>query len=126
MNKKYLIYLRKSRSDGDHETIEDVLAKHETIIQEYAVKTFGEPVSEEFIFREVVSGETIQDRPVIKTVLNIIQSEPVAGVLTIEPQRLSRGDLSDCGTIIRAFRYTDTLIITPTKTYDLSDKFDRN
>ena len=89
MNKKYLIYLRKSRSDGDHETIEDVLAKHETIIQEYAVKTFGEPVSEEFIFREVVSGETIQDRPVIKTVLNIIQSEPVAGVLTIEPQRLS-------------------------------------
>lgn len=125
MNKKYLIYLRKSRSDGDHETVEDVLAKHETIIQEYAAKTFGEPIPEEFIFREVVSGETIQDRPVIKTVLNIIQNEPVAGVLTIEPQRLSRGDLSDCGTIIRAFRYTDTLIITPTKTYDLSDKFDR-
>ena len=125
MNDKYLVYLRKSRSDGDHETIEDVLEKHEKIIQEYAVKTFGSTIQEEFIYREVVSGETIQDRPVIKKLLNIIQHENIKGVLTIEPQRLSRGDLSDCGTIIRAFRYTDTLIITPTKTYDLTDKFDR-
>lgn len=46
-------------------------------------------------------------------------------MLVVDPQRLSRGDLSDCGTIIRAFRYTNTLIITPTKTYDLSEKFDR-
>lgn len=125
MNDKYLVYLRKSRSDGEHETVEDVLAKHETIIQEFAVKTFGSPIPENCIYREVVSGETIQDRPVIKTMLDIIQNKPIKGVLTIEPQRLSRGDLSDCGTIIRAFRYTDTLIITPTKTYDLSDKFDR-
>lgn len=125
MTDKYLVYLRKSRSDGEHETIEDVLAKHETIIQEYAVKTFGCLIPENRIFREVVSGETIQDRPVIKMLLDIIQNEPVKGVLTIEPQRLSRGDLSDCGTIIRAFRYTDTLVITPTKTYDLADKFDR-
>ena len=58
-------------------------------------------------------------------VLDRIQNEDIKGVLVIEPQRLSRGDLSDCGTIIRAFRYTDTLIITPSKTYDLADKFDR-
>lgn len=125
MAEKYLVYLRKSRSDGEHETVEDVLAKHENIIQEYAVKTFGTPIPENCIFREVVSGETIQDRPAVKTLLDIIQNEPIKGVLTIEPQRLSRGDLSDCGTIIRAFRYTDTLVITPTKTYDLTDKFDR-
>lgn len=125
MNDKYLVYLRKSRSDGEHETIEDVLEKHEKIIQEYALKNFGETIQEEFIYREVVSGETIQDRPVIKKVLDIIQTENIKGVLTIEPQRLSRGDLSDCGTVIRAFRYTDTLVITPTKTYDLTDKFDR-
>lgn len=122
---KYIVYLRKSRSDGEHETIENVLEKHEKIIQEYAVKTFGSTIQEKFIYREVVSGETIQDRPIIKKVLNIIQTENVKGVLTVEPQRLSRGDLSDCGTIIRAFQYTDTLIITPTKTYDLTDKFDR-
>lgn len=125
MNDKYLVYLRKSRSDGECETVGDVLAKHEKIIQEFAMKNFGETIPESQIFREVVSGETIQDRPAVKTLLNIIQNENIKGVLTIEPQRLSRGDLSDCGTIIRAFRYTDTLVITPAKTYDLTDKFDR-
>lgn len=123
MSDKYLVYLRKSRSDGD--SAENVLERHEKIIQEFALKNFGNTIPENCIFREIVSGETIHDRPAIKKLLDIIQSEPVKGVLTIEPQRLSRGDLSDCGTIIRAFRYTDTLVITPTKVYDLTDKFDR-
>lgn len=122
---KYLVYLRKSRSDGESESAEDVLEKHERIIQDYAVKNFGEAIPEEQIYREIVSGETIQDRPIIRQLLDIIQTENIKGILTIEPQRLSRGDLSDCGTIIRAFRYTDTLVITPSKTYDLTDKFDR-
>ena len=122
---KYLVYLRKSRADGDHESIEDVLAKHYKMIQDYAAAKLGGAIPEELIYREVVSGETIQDRPEIKKVLDRIQGEDITGVLVVEPQRLSRGDLSDCGTIIRAFRYTETLIITPTKTYDLSDKFDR-
>ena len=122
---QYLVYLRKSRADGEHESVEEVLARHEKLLQEYAVRTFGEPVPESCIYREIVSGETIQDRPKICELLDRLQRQDIRGVLTIEPQRLSRGDLSDCGTIIRAFRYTGTLIITPTKTYDLSDKFDR-
>lgn len=121
---KYLEYLRKSRADGENETIEAVLERHEKILHEYAEKN-GIDVSEADIYREVVSGETIQDRPVINKLLTRIQNEDIKGVLVVEPQRLSRGDLSDCGTIIRAFRYTDTLIVTPTKTYDLSEKFDR-
>lgn len=122
---KYLMYLRKSRADGEHESIEDVLAKHYKILQDYAASKLGGAVPEELIYREIVSGETIQDRPEIKKLLDLIQNEDITGVLVVEPQRLSRGDLSDCGTVIRAFRYTDTLIVTPTKTYDLSDKFDR-
>lgn len=121
----YLVYLRKSRADGEHETVEEVLAKHYKMIQEYAAAKLGGPIPEKLIYREVVSGETIQDRPEMIKVLDRIQNEDIKGVLVIEPQRLSRGDLSDCGTIIRAFRYTNTLIVTPTKTYDLSDKFDR-
>lgn len=121
---KYLEYLRKSRADGENETIEAVLERHEKILHEYAEKN-GIDVSEADIYREVVLGETIQDRPVINKLLTRIQNEDIKGVLVVEPQRLSRGDLSDCGTIIRAFRYTDTLIVTPTKTYDLSEKFDR-
>lgn len=123
--KNYYIYLRKSRADGDHESVEEVLSKHYKILQDYAVAQFGERIPEEQIYREVVSGETIQDRPEIKKLLDRIQNENIMGVLVVDPQRLSRGDLSDCGAIIRAFRYTDTLIVTPTKTYDLSDKFDR-
>lgn len=122
---KYLVYLRKSRSDSEHETVEEVLSKHYKMIQDYAAAKLGGAIPEELIYREVVSGETIQDRPEMKKVLDRIQTEDITGVIVIEPQRLSRGDLSDCGTVIRAFRYTDTLIITPTKTYDLADKFDR-
>ena len=121
----YLIYLRKSRADGEYETVEDVLAKHYRILQDYAVSKLGGAIPEKYIYREVVSGETIQDRPEMKKILDRIQAEDITGVLVVDPQRLSRGDLSDCGTIIRAFRYTDTLIVTPQKTYDLAEKFDR-
>lgn len=125
MSDKYLMYLRKSRADGEHESVEEVLAKHYRILQEHAAAKLGGAIPEELIYREVVSGETIQDRPEMKKLLDRIQTEEIKGVLVVDPQRLSRGDLSDCGTIIRAFRYTDTLIITPPKTYDLGDKFDR-
>lgn len=121
----YLMYLRKSRADGEHESAEEVLAKHYKMLQEYAASQLGGIISEDMIYREIVSGETIQDRPEMLKVLDRIQHEDIIGVIVIEPQRLSRGDLSDCGAIIRAFRYTDTLILTPTKTYDLSEKYDR-
>jgi len=35
---KYLEYLRKSRADGENETIEAVLERHEKILHEYAEK----------------------------------------------------------------------------------------
>ena len=120
----YLIYLRKSRSDSPLETVEEVLEKHEKQLQDFAIRTFGQPIPEENIFREVVSGETIADRPEMKSVLSRMESKNIEGVLVIEPQRLSRGDLVDCGNIIRAFKYTNTKILTPLKTYDLHDRFD--
>ena len=120
----YLVYLRKSRSDSPLETVEEVLERHEKQLQEYAQRTFGKPIPEENIFREVESGETIADRPEMKEILSRIESKNIDGVIVIEPQRLSRGDLVDCGNIIRAFKYTDTKILTPMKTYDLSDRYD--
>ena len=121
---KYLIYLRKSRTE-EHESVEEVLARHEKQLQEYAIRIFGEYIPEENIYREVVSGETIDNRPQMQAVLNRIEKQVIDGVLVIEPQRLSRGDMIDAGTIVRAFQYTRTKIITPQKTYDLDDKFDR-
>lgn len=122
---EYLIYLRKSRADSESETIEEVLARHEKQLQEFALRKLGYRIPEKDIYREVVSGETIEDRPQINLILHRIENKNILGVITIEPQRLTRGDMLDCGTIVHAFRYSNTLIMTPNKTYDLSDKFDR-
>lgn len=48
------------------------------------------------------------------------------GVLCIELERLSRGDGADQQRILKAFQFSDTKIITLTKTYDLAgdDSFD--
>lgn len=122
---KYFIYLRKSRADGEHETVEQVLSRHEAQLQEYAERTIGKKIPKDDIYREIVSGETIQDRPQMQKILNLVQSGNCIGILVVDPQRLSRGDMMDCGTIIRTFQYSQTLIMTPQKTYNLEDKFDR-
>ncbi len=120
-----IMYLRKSRSDDPSMSVNEVLAKHERILQEYAEKNFGATIPENRIYREVVSGETIADRPVMLQVMHLIEAGSNQGVLVVEPQRLSRGDLEDCGRIINAFRYTNTLVVTPPKTYNLLDEYDR-
>nr|DAD77415.1 MAG TPA: integrase [Siphoviridae sp. ctulf7] len=122
---EYLMYLRKSRQDDPNENVEEVLSKHEIQLQEYALRNFKYHIPEEDIYREVVSGETIDDRPMINELFKSIESGDIKGVLVIEPQRLTRGDMLDCGTVEHLFRYTNTLVVTPPKTYDLSDKYDR-
>ena len=121
----YLIYLRKSRQDDPNETVEEVLSKHETILQEYAMREFGGKIPEKNIYREVVSGESIDEREEIKKVLSRIEDPNIIGVLVIEPQRLSRGDLIDCGTLISNFQYTSTFVVTPVMTYNLGNKMER-
>lgn len=121
-----LVYLRKSRSDDPLLTVEEVLARHEAMLDEWAEKYLGEKIPEKNKFREVVSGETIADRPEIQTILKKIESPKIKAVLIVEVQRLSRGDLEDAGRIIKLFRFTNTLVITPQKTYDLHDEYDRD
>ena len=122
---EYLMYLRNSRQDDPNETIEEVLAKHERMLQQYALNHFGYRIGEQYIYREVVSGETIADRPMIQEVFNKVEHEGVKGVLVADTARLTRGDLMDCGKVLYAFLYTNTLVITPYKTFDLSIEGDR-
>lgn len=122
---QYIIYLRKSRQDDPRETVEEVLAKHETMLQEYAVREFGHKIPENNIYREVVSGESISEREEIQIVLSRITEPNIKGVLVVEPSRLSRGDLVDCGHLIDAFRYSNTQVVTPYMTYDLNNKMER-
>lgn len=121
-----LVYLRKSRSDDPNLTVEEVLAKHETILDEWCERHLGGKVPEENKFREVVSGETIQDRPEMRALLRRIESPKYKATLAVEVQRWSRGDLEDAGRLIKLLRHTNTLAITPTKAYDLRDEYDRD
>lgn len=121
-----LIYLRKSRTDDPMLSVEDVLSKHEQLLDEWSMRTFGALVPAANRFREVVSGETISARPQVQKVLRSIESPAYSAILTVEPQRLSRGDLEDAGYLIKVLRYTNTLVITPVFTYDLADERDRD
>ena len=121
---RVIIYLRKSRAERN-ETVEEVLARHEKILQDYAIQTFGKKIPEENIYREVVSGETLDERIEIKKVFNRLENEPIKALLVVEPQRISRGRMTDCGRVIDILEYTDTWVVTVTKTYNLSNKFDK-
>lgn len=120
-----LVYLRKSRSDDPNLSVEEVLARHEAILDDWAMKNLGAPIPEENKYREVLSGETIADRPEAQKVLTCIESPKIKAILIVEVQRLSRGDLEDAGRLIKLIRYTNTYVITPPKTYDISDEYDR-
>ena len=121
----YIIYLRKSRADSPDESVEEVLAKHEQMLQELAERELGGRIPENCIFREIVSGETLDERPEANKVLALIENPAVKMVLVVEPARLSRGDLEDCGKIVNAFRYSNTKVMTLQMTYDLQNKMHR-
>jgi cell shape-determining protein MreC len=53
-------YLRKSQSDDPLLTVEEVLAKHEKILDEWSIKHLGAKTPENQKFREIVSGETLK------------------------------------------------------------------
>lgn len=124
-NQIWLMYLRKSRQDSPDETVSEVLAKHEAILQEWAKRELGREITDDCIYREVVSGESIAERVEAQRVLDRIEDPRVVGVLVVEPQRLSRGDLEDCGHLISTLRYTKTLVATPMMTYDMENKMER-
>ena len=120
-----LLYSRKSQTDDPSLTVEEVLAKHDAILDETAERFLGGKVPEENRFREIVSGETIKDRKEVQKVLKLIESPRYKAILIVEIQRLSRGDLEDAGRLIKLIRYTNTLVITQYRIYDLRDEYDR-
>ena len=121
---KSYAYLRKSRADGE-ESVEEVLEKHERIVQDYCRRTWNADLPESHILREVASGETIASRPVMQQLIGMIQQKGAEAVLVVDLQRLSRGDLIDVGELSRLFLYTGCEILTPQKSYSLRDDYDR-
>ncbi len=120
---EYCAYLRKSRGDRDMELHGDidVLERHRQILTEYAAKC-NLPIKK--FYCEVVSGDTIEDRPEMQKLLSDVESGKWRGVLVVEVERLARGNTRDQGIVADAFKYSNTKIITPTKTYDPDNEFD--
>lgn len=119
----YCLYLRKSRADAEAEAHGEgeTLARHEHILLELARSRHLEIGQ---IHREIVSGETIAARPVMQQLLSEVERGLWEGVLVVEVERLARGDTIDQGIVAQTFKFSDTRIITPTKTYDPNNEFD--
>ena len=58
------------------------------------------------------------------SLLKEVESGLWRSVFCIEIDRLGRGDMEDQGLILKTFKNSNTLIVTPRKIYDLNDEFD--
>ncbi len=123
MSEQYAIYLRKSRADAEAEARGEgeTLARHERACLELAKRRC---LAITDIYKEVVSGESIEQRPQVKRLLEAVERGKYAGVIVMEVERLARGDTVDQGIVARAFSTSHTKIITPIKTYDPDNEFD--
>lgn len=124
-NGRYCMLLRKSREDieaerhGQFETLE----YHEADLRRLADQ-LGIKISK--VYRELVSGDRLDERPQTQELVREVMRGQWDGVLAVDPQRITRGDLIDQGTIINAFKYSGTVVITPRKIFRLSDTYDEH
>lgn len=120
---QYCLYLRKSRADAEAEARGEgeTLARHERTLLEFA-KNHQLNVTE--IYKEIVSGESIAARPIMQKLLGEVSQGIWAGVLVMEVERLARGDTIDQGIVAQTFKFSNTQIITPTKTFNPNNEFD--
>ena len=113
-------YLRKSRMEEGMDT-EEVLSKHRSALAKFAAEHDIHIIE---TFKEVVSGESLYARPEMLRLLQDVEEGRFDAVLVMDLDRLSRGRMKDQGIILDTFRDSGTLIVTPEKTYDLSDELD--
>lgn len=121
---QYIEYLRKSRFDRDYLdlSVEETLKRHQEILDKLA-RDRGFYIAK--VYREVVSGESIAARPEVQKMLEEVSSGIYSGVLVVDVERLARGNSADQAYISQVFQFSDTKIITPSKTYDPTNEFDQ-
>lgn len=126
-NKKmYAMYLRKSRVDLELEAMGEgeTLARHRKMLFDLAAKHEILPDQIE-IYHELVSGDSISERPEMQRLLDDVCKRKYEAVLVVEIERLARGNTSDQGEVADAFQMSGTHIITPAKVYDPDNEFDQ-
>lgn len=123
---KYAMYLRKSRVDLELEAIskEETLARHKEMLFQLAER-LGVSPSQITIYHEMVSGDSIDERPEMIRLLEDVHKGIYAGVFVAEIERLARGNTKDQGEVAEAFSLSSTKIFTPQKIYDPDEETDQ-
>ena len=119
--KEVALYLRKSRFDDESETLEEVLSRHEKLLTDYCKRN---NLIIKKIYREVVSGENIENRPQVQLLLEEVSNGLYDGVVVVEIERLSRGNPIDQVEILETFKEAKAKIYTLQKVYDFSSDND--
>lgn len=119
MVKQVAIYLRKSR---DNNETTDTLSKHRDTLVSIANSNDWDYE----LYEEIASGERLSYRPVAQDLLEHVESGEYDAVLVMDIDRLGRGNNKDWGIIYEAFcnNHNNTLIVTPQRTYDLTEDTD--
>ena len=96
---KYIEYLRKSQMDRDFEnlSVEETLNRHRAILADF-VKS--KKLNVEVVLEEVVSGESLSQRPQMMKALELINTGEYDGIICMDIDRLSRGNGMDSSYIM--------------------------
>jgi len=109
------IYVRKSRAENM-----DDLVKHRIILAELCKKNNLKYIE----YLEVGTSDSIDMRPQISRLLKEVEEGIYDAVCVVDYDRLGRGDLGEQDRIKKAFKKSNTLILTPDKIYDLNNDID--
>jgi site-specific DNA recombinase len=108
------LYLRKSRKDIEEE--KKASEPEKITIHSNATAALFSPsqrknaITSLNMYEEVVSGESVTERPRIQEIIRKLDDGHADGVLVMDLDRLGRGDMLDQGLLDRAFRYSGTKI----------------
>ena len=103
-NSRVAVYSRKSRGED-----ESVLSKDRSMLNDFILKS---KLSNVTWYEEVVTGTSIDERHEFIRLLNDIENFKYDVILTIDMDRITRGDTYERGLIERVLKNSQTLIYT--------------
>ncbi|PFD84329.1 recombinase [Bacillus anthracis] len=108
------IYLRLSR-DEENKGIDSILANHREKLTQFCEQNKWKYK----IFQEIASSRTIELREQLINMLERVKQNQYDAVVVMDVDRLSRNEF-DAPRIFKILSDSNTVIVTPTKTYDWS------
>lgn len=125
VNGRFCGYSRKSRDDydafGKPMSREETLRRHRAWLDELADR---HGITLDVVYEEVVSGETIEDRPMVQQVLEELADGKWDGVLCVDESRLARGGSKDRGIMCEFLEASGAFVITLDKVFDTTEEDD--